>query len=392
MGRPTLPPGGRGKARTFQRKGQWVAQCRVRDYDGEIRFVERTGPTRAAAKRNLDLAVVERDAPTVGANVTPTTRFAELAAVWLADFEQAVEDGLRAPKTLYTYASAWQGAVSPAIGALRLREITPAHLDRMLKAVARKHSPEWARTCRSMASGVLQLAVSHNALVYNPAKHVTRIEDRNRKPPIALPVDELLALLDWLDTDEGALDADLPALTRFLMGTGYRLGEALAVHWQHVNLATGDVTFAGNVVRKKGVGLIVRPGKTGTADRNIRLPQFALTMLQVRYEPGVDGLPIFGTPTGRLRDVDAVTKAFRRALDGAEQVGATTRSGLTSHVFRKTVATLLKGEGIDTRVIADALGHSQVAVTERTYFGKSAANPIIATALDAAMSRGRNRH
>jgi integrase len=52
----------------------------------------------------------------------------------------------------------------------------------------------------------------------------------------ALTDDERTDLLAKIDIDERAVSRDLPDLFRFLMATGCRIGEALAVHWCDVDL------------------------------------------------------------------------------------------------------------------------------------------------------------
>lgn len=52
----------------------------------------------------------------------------------------------------------------------------------------------------------------------------------------ALTVEECDEWLGILDADAFAVRKDLPDLARFLLGTGCRLGEAVGVHWNDVDL------------------------------------------------------------------------------------------------------------------------------------------------------------
>jgi integrase len=45
--------------------------------------------------------------------------------------------------------------------------------------------------------------------------------------------------------------------------------------------------------------------------------------------------------------------------------------GLTSHAFRKTVATLMDEAGLSARSAADQLGHAKPSVTQDVYFGRN---------------------
>jgi integrase len=55
---------------------------------------------------------------------------------------------------------------------------------------------------------------------------------------------------------------------------------------------------------------------------------------------------------------------------------------MTAHTFRKTVATVLDGEGLSARVGADQLGHAQVSMTQDVYMGRGEVHTEVAAALD----------
>jgi integrase len=55
---------------------------------------------------------------------------------------------------------------------------------------------------------------------------------------------------------------------------------------------------------------------------------------------------------------------------------------VTSHVFRKTAATLLDEAGVSARKIADQLGHSQVSVTQDVDMGRKIASDDAAQVLE----------
>jgi integrase len=55
---------------------------------------------------------------------------------------------------------------------------------------------------------------------------------------------------------------------------------------------------------------------------------------------------------------------------------------VTSHVFRKTTATLLDEAGLSARAIADQLGHAQPSVTQNVYMGRKIASTKAAIVLE----------
>jgi integrase len=70
---------------------------------------------------------------------------------------------------------------------------------------------------------------------------------------------------------------------------------------------------------------------------------------------------IFTSPTGLIRDPSNTQADLREALDRAGY------RWVSSHVFRKTVASRLDDEGYGIRHIADQLGHSRPSTTMDYY-------------------------
>jgi hypothetical protein len=61
--------------------------------------------------------------------------------------------------------------------------------------------------------------------------------------------------------DPAAVGSDLPDLTTFMLATGVRIGEALAVLGAQINITTNEVEITHQIIRVKGKGLL-RTGAT----------------------------------------------------------------------------------------------------------------------------------
>jgi integrase len=122
----------------------------------------------------------------------------------------------RSPGTLETYERQLNLHVLPALGGVRLLELSPPLIDRFLKGVLHRTGAPTAKTCRSVVSGVLGLAVRYGALASNPVRDADRLGGRPKKEPRALNLDQRILLFERLDQDEVALAADIPDLLRVL--------------------------------------------------------------------------------------------------------------------------------------------------------------------------------
>ena len=87
-----------------------------------------------------------------------------------------------------------------------------------------------------------------------------------KRVPRALSVAEIHQLRAWLNDDDKARERDLPDLVDMLLATGLRVGEALAVTWDAVDLSAGTVEVRGTVIRVKGRGLMIKPAPKTRAD------------------------------------------------------------------------------------------------------------------------------
>ncbi|MBT1002631.1 site-specific integrase [Paenarthrobacter sp. DKR-5] len=396
MPRPALPLGSWGKiTRTQQGNAAWVAKARVRDLDGITRLVERSGRTGAAAERNLVAALTERTAPTTE-DLSPNTR---LTALWDAYLGHLRTEG-RSPRTFerYEYVA---GYVVKGLGGLRIREATTQRLDGFLKALAANSGPSVAVTARVILSGMFGLAVRYDAITHNPVRDVGNVRTAPVKKARALTVDELRGILDavhhspipinpgnkvrpGLTLAEYCAEADLADVVTMFAGTGARISEVLGIRWEDINLDAKTVAISGKVGRTKGQGMI-REGflKSEAGERTLPLPGFAVAMLLRRQVESVPNLhnAVFPSSTGSLRDPSAVSKQWRKVRD---RLGF---DWVTSHTFRKTVATMIDAQGLSARVGADQLGHANVSMTQDRYHGRKTTHVEVAEVLDQAVRR-----
>ena len=399
-GRPPLRIGQHGKiARIDLGGGIWLARCRFRDDDGVVRIVERRSPSvgrdlygkRAEDELLADLA--DRGGRSSD-EVTAETKLAVLNALFLA----ALEAEGREIRTLDTYRSV-SAHLNKALGGVRVREATTQRIDRALVAL-RKTSPTYARQARSILNGMFGIAIRAGAVDHNPVRDVSPIrrgKDDVKKPARAISADALSGLLRDLYASEVLVDGlkrprsvaqycddvDLADVIVMFVATGLRRSELLAIRWVDVDLENRTVAVTGKVVRAAGRGLIREDtGKSASARRVISLPMFAVAMLERRRSephPSDHGV-VFPSTSGSLRDPDNTNAQWRRVRD------ALGLDWVTSHSFRKTVATLIDDGGLSARVGADHLGHAKVSMTQDVYMARGRVHSSVADLLDAAIS------
>lgn len=385
-GRPPLRIGQHGRVtRKDLGGGVWLARCRFRDADGVTRIVERRSPEGVedkygkAAEDALVASLKDRRPPGVSGEITTDTRIAVLVERHL-DLLEA--DG-KAPATMTTYRSAAR-KLEKFSSALRVGEATPGRLNAVIRSMKTAHGANMARHGRTLLRGALQIAVLDDVIAANPVAQVSRIEsDRKPQGAPALDAGQLRDLLGKLRASEACHAADIVDPIILFVATGLRRSELLALRWQDYDEAAGTLTVSGKIARIKGVGLRrLDTGKTDSAERTVQLPAFAIAALAERRGKPFLGEQrmIFPSTAGGLRDPDNFDKQWRRVRDG---LGV---PDVTSHSFRKSVATLIDEQGLSARVGADQLGHSKVSMTQDRYMRRGKLHPEVAAVLDRAVS------
>lgn len=388
MGRPPMALGTYGTIRFARTPGGYRAKVRMRGFDGVVRDVSRTGASKAKAVRDLKKALTRELNMSTNGDLSSNSRFKEVAERWMAYQRRRLAVGKRAPGTIDNYQSVLNNHVLPALGELRLFEVTVPRLNAFLTTVQSRSSAAHARTGRAVVSGVLRYAVSEGALTTSPMRDTNPIEGSAKTKARALDAGERRAWLERLENDPRAVAKDLPDLTRFMLATGVRMGEALALQWEDVELESADgvglVRIEWTVVRVRGNGLVRTDPKTSTSERTLPLPSWTVAMLDARWNLAVsDGAttasPVFPDSLGGPRDPSNTARALREAR------GSDGFAWVTSHVFRKTAATILDEAGLSARTIADQLGHAKPSMTQDRYLGRHSVSPATAEAMEGLL-------
>ena len=206
MARPPLPVGTHGAIR-FYRLGpqRFRARTVVRDHDGVVRDVERTGRSKTAAEALLKEAVRDRGRSTGDGEITAESTVRSLGELWLAEIDRSVKLGKRSPTTAAQYRYRFDRHVRDGLGSLRIRELTVGRLDRLVTQVHDRYGMAAAKTTRTVLSGMAGMAARFDALDRNRVRDVGRIETAGSSAR-ALTLDEAQELRTRIRADQHAAD------------------------------------------------------------------------------------------------------------------------------------------------------------------------------------------
>ena len=297
--------------------------------------------------------------------------FHQYASEWLAQREH---EGL-AQKTIVAFRWSLINHLLPFFAEHRLTQITPREIKRYTQAkLAERNAIEQARadahakgerlhqrslsnasinhTLRHLAQ-ILEAAVDDELIPTNPASGSRRRLKAAKPARPWVEPEQLIALLN-------AAEGTARLLLAILSGTGLRIGEALALRWQHVDLGTRS--------------LHITDAKTAKGIREVHLtPALHRELADARSARAPQPSDfVIATATGHKHNPsnlrrDVLAPAVEAANLELAKLGIAPIGHITFHSLRRTYASLRCACGDDVRYTADQLGHEDPRFTLKVY-------------------------
>lgn len=367
--------------------GRWDAKLTLPDG----RVAKRTRRTKAEANAALRELRAEVDRGAYSASARTTV--AEVAARWLDQRAHEVADGKLKTSTHAYYRQTLAYYVLPHVGGTPVAKLGLRDVERMLDALrADGLSARTRGAARGVLGQVMKRARREGLTAADPVSDTDAgRRDATSKVQEALSADEVRALLAEVD-DRHAL------AVRLMVMTGVRVGEALGLCWDAVDIDAGTLTVRRNLVTVNtprtddGPGrseLVLGEPKTRSGRRTITLsPDLVARLRAHRKAQAAERLAVrgwgdgwaesfvFTSPTGEPMDRAALGKA----LAAAGKRAAVERR-VSCHVLRHTAGTHARRNGASIAAVAALLGHSDPTITARFYDHALAEEPAEAAAL-----------
>src|SRR5215217_4410484 len=115
-----------------------------------------------------------------------------------------------------------------------------------------------SKVTRSVLSGMCALAARRDVMKSIQCATPRRSVPSPRRPAQPLDDDQLRHLRQSLLKSEVAHDLDVVDLVQFMIATGCRIGEALALQWSNVDLRKATVDIRATAIRVKGRGVLIK--------------------------------------------------------------------------------------------------------------------------------------
>jgi integrase len=256
--------------------------------------------------------------------------------------------------------------IKPALGRLKLKKLTPAHLASFYQdRLAAGSAPASVNKLHVTLHKALDQAVRWRMIPRNVAEAV---KAPRPAPPEMRPLSpaEARTLLETARGDR------LEALYVLAVQTGMRQGELLALKWQDVDLENAKLSLR-RTITMSGGRILLGELKTKKSRRTIGLTDVAVRTLREHLARQMEEIArlgdlyednglVFTSGVGTVINPSNLrTRSFAALLRRADL------PKIRFHDLRHTCATLLLCRNVHPKYVQELLGHANIAITLDTY-------------------------
>ena len=299
------------------------------------------------------------------------TTYKELASLWWESYKHTVK-----PNTQLNVRRLLDNHILPLFGSYKLDKLTTPLIQNVVNKLADKTNKGeegaflYYDSLHALNKRILQYGVVMQAIPFNPAREVIlprNTQKAKREKVKHFENQELKKFLDYLDS----LNLNKfryyyeNTLYKFLLATGCRINEALALSWSDIDLDNAVVHITKTLNYKQETNS--PKSKTSLRDVDIdqatvsMLKQYRLRQTKEAWKIGKSESVVFSDfiheyPNNRTLQTRLRTH-FKRA--NVTNIGF--------HGFRHTHASLLLNSGIPYKELQHRLGHSTLSMTMDIY-------------------------
>lgn len=360
-----------GEGSIYQRKdGRWVAKYRDESMS-KPRYLY--GKTEAEVKRKL--RGLKRDAVR-GVAECKKALFSDYVEKWLYTFKITSVERSSFDK----YESVYDLHIRPGLGCIQLGSIRSADIQKLINRKSRTYSYSVVKKIRLLLTEVFQYAYAEGDIAKNPMTNVVMPKRSQFKPAkeiIILEDEEVRALEEVAKrkNKQGRPVLTHASLIVFMVHTGLRCGEVLALQWPDVDFERKTVTVNKSLTRVKDRGQgndshkrinYVKSTKTESGKRTVPLNSKAIEALRdlqaVYKECGITGSRVASSKNNTPLNNGRMHLLLDRMLKHAK-----ISKPLTVHQLRHTFASRALKAGVSISVVSKWMGHANISTTYNTY-------------------------
>lgn len=235
----------------------------------------------------------------------------------------------------------------------------------LMQAKAQGYSATIVNSRRSIYRMIFDYAIIHGYTRFNPVSAVSLPKGLKRGKRSAPTDAEINIILQNIDAPFGFFPF-------FLLCTGLRKSEALALQWSDIDFEHKKISITKSLDYVNRSQPVFKSPKTDAGLRTLPIISVLYEPLKARKKKPTDYLfpaqeSNRGGSGGGLMGQRAYEGAWQRYCEAVGFIGNDGKPTVTAHQLRHGTATLMFESGVDELTAQHILGHSRVEITREIY-------------------------
>jgi len=354
----------------FRERSNGLLEGRV-SYMGERKSFY--GESKAECKRKAREYLEKREKGTYNPNKITLNEYME---EWLNTYKRTTVE----PSSYARLVSVFEHQIKETIGKKRLSEITADDIQRLINDHAlgiggrKPLAKSGLKRIMHLLGPCFAHAVKKEVIAKNPCEDVVIPRESNiltkTKEQFALSDEEIMRFREaaMVRTKKGQIRYRDALVLVFMIGTGLRIGEMIALKWD-------DIYFEENYIHIHSTlqtGLLgeektrIKDGTKTAAERmmplNSNLKDYLYMMKEYDEEKGITSDYVACTRVGTQQDPSNLSRSLERLLKRAKLSDA-----VTPHTLRHTFGSALIRAGVGIEIVSRLMGHANIMITYTKY-------------------------
>lgn len=255
--------------------------------------------------------------------------------------------------------------IYPALGDLKMPDITPANIEALLLDMqAQGKAISTVIKVYTILHSLFKMAYGKDIIERNPMDKVDRPKARKDElrgqEADSYTIDEVQRIFSALEQEP----LKWRTMLHLLIDTGIRRGECCGLQWKNIDFKANTITISGNLCYTPQKGIYLDTPKSGRI-RTIDVDPNVIELLrQLRVEQSSKAISLWVFTQENSPEPMHPQSPTRYLKKFSERCGI---PGLHPHALRHTFASIAITNGADVASVSEKLGHSDKAVTLRMY-------------------------
>lgn len=279
--------------------------------------------------------------------------------IWIDMKRRTVKQG-----TAFNYSFNYKKHIKPKIGEKEIRKVNPLICQKVLNDMSdsgMKNSTE--HIVKAIMSNMFEYAVQNDVISKNPCKKAVQVSGKEQEERLPMNLVEQKKFINLITGGK------YEYIFRFVLQTGLRVGEALALRWSDIDYENNILTICRSLNEDKSKKeWIFEKTKSKAGERNVPLTKEARRILSLVKEQQkgyavniVYGDLVFRNPDGKciIRHRLSARLNYICKLNGMRTI--------SMHILRHTFATRCIEAGMNPKALQSIMGHETISTTLDLY-------------------------